>query len=164
MLYLGKRTLGGCPVLTRGQADVTWAYAAGRVGGEGGIGLSKSSANPQHRRNPRYEPEVTVVNTSLPMLTWLQDEFGGALKARKKQKPHPKQAWAWKLGNHQAASFCNGVLPFLRVKREQALLIIEYMATARPPEHRGQGAELSTVEVAKREAIDRRGRAWKDRR
>lgn len=138
---------------TRRKARTVWAYVAGIIDGEGYIGIDKSKTMPQRRCSPRYQPEVVVVNSYLPLLEWLQREFGGSIMARKKQKDHHKPTWCWKLVNRQAAEFCKDLLPYLLVKKQNAELLIEFMEAAKPPKIRGQGAKLSEAEVANRERL-----------
>lgn len=135
---------------TRGKEPVVWAYVAGLVDGEGTAMLNRMGTKPGW--NTRYQAMITVVNTSLPVLEWLQAEFGGSLRPRKKQKEHHRQAWAWRLGDQKLVEFCKGIQPYLRIKHRQVALLIEFLENKRRTNY-GRGARLSDEEAAWRTEI-----------
>ncbi len=149
---------------TRGKAPELLAYMAGVVDSDGWIGINRSGTNPQRRAYPRYQPQVCVVNTALHLLRLFEIEFGGSILTRRKVKANHKTTYYWKLGDRKAAEFCAVIVPYLRVKRAQAELLVEWMATKHGPEVLGRGAKLSEAEVARREAMYQRYKALNDDR
>jgi len=151
-------------MVTRGKAIDVLAYVAGVVDSDGHIGIDRSATMPQRRTSVRYEAAVVVTNVDRPLMDWLQEEFGGSLRQRKQMLPHHKPTYSWKLSEQQAAGFCEQILPYLRVKKRQAELLIELKAGWQQPEKRGQGAKTSESELARREAIYQRFKALNDDR
>jgi len=128
-------------MVTRGKAIEVLAYTAGVVDSDGHIGIDRSATMPQRRTSVRYEAAVVVTNTDRPLMDWLQSEFGGSLRQRQQDKPHHKPTYSWKLSEQQASGFCQEILPYLRVKKQQAALLIELkagVATAGQARPRGQ--------------------------
>lgn len=149
---------------TRGKADVaTLAYLAGIIDGEGHIGINVNLKNPQRRTSPRYQSELVIVNSDKPLFEWLAENFGGAVGPRKKAEDHHKQTWRWKVGDKQAATILEAVLPYLRIKRKQAELLIEFVREG-APKPAGMGARLTEAELKRRQRIYREIAVLNDRR
>ncbi len=143
------------------------AYVAGVLDSDGWIGMNRTNrtvalAN-QRRVSVRYQPQITVVNTYRPILEDFHEAFGGSISTRKKDKPHHKDIHYWRIGDRNAAEVCRLVLPYLRAKRAQAELCLEWATTARNPAP-GRGAKLSTEELAYRESIYLRYKGLNDDR
>jgi hypothetical protein len=152
------------PMATRGKAPELLAYMAGVTDSDGWIGINRSLTRPQRRANARYQPQVTIVNTSMALMELFQSEFGGSIVRRQKVKENHKQTYYWRLGDRKAAAYCEQILPYLLVKKEQAKLLIEFMAGVHGAEQKGQGAKLSQEECDRREAIYMRYKALNDDR
>lgn len=150
---------------TRGkQPDVSnyppevWAYAAGFLDGEGHIGINKAMPRPGWRSRattPRYDAAVVVVGTVKEPIAWLQDHFGGALRQRPAQKAGWKDQWVLAIGGKQAAEFCRGLLPYLKVKHRQATLLVEFEDT-KTPTPKGHRRVTPADELVRREAYRNR--------
>lgn len=116
-------------------------YAAGIIDGEGSIGISELRPNyePGNRRKRRKSPsfrcwvQVTMTDPVVPV--WLAETFGGTANTREHLNPPANARWkpytVWVLQHQRASEFCALVLPFLRVKKEQAELVISYYADPR---------------------------------
>src|SRR5258708_36540022 len=128
----------------------TLAYVAGLFDGEGSIviGCSLKKAD---RRNPAYWLQVGITNTDRELIDWLHNTFGGHISdnshgpSRKEQRP----CWAWRIMSKEAKGFLIRILPYLRTKKQQALIAIEFQ------EHMTACAStkaLTTQLVAVREA------------
>lgn len=89
------------------------AYIAGLVDGEGCIGFT------QVGQYKTWAVRVTITNTNLSILEWVQSIFGGRI-----QSFHGKKEW--KVGYHldirwdSAVAFLEAIEPWLRIKKEQA--------------------------------------------
>ena len=102
-------------------------YTAGIIDGEGTITLSikKSAVN---NRNFRM-PVVSVSSTTLEILTFLKENYGGHISTQKVQQAHYKQSWSWKLTYNDAISLCEKISHLLlepEKRRRAELLINEY--------------------------------------
>ena len=110
------------------------AYAAGIIDGEGCIGIEKSTRGSdyrwrQNKRGYRMSVYVTVCNTNLELLEWLEQRFGGYIKEERHRHLGWKRAWAWRLCSIQAGNLLKLVIPYLIVKRRQAEIAIELQNT-----------------------------------
>jgi len=139
-------------MVTRGNVLTVahWAYAAGIVDGEGCITIKRTKAIGTYRR-PRYIANVSVVNSNIHMIEWLHENFGGSFFARKKQRDFHKNTWAWDASALVAAKFCEGILPYLLAKREQAEIVLDLMNGPRI-----QAVSVSDTEFARREGLVQR--------
>lgn len=102
-------------------------YAAGLFDGEGSI-LILAEQNAKHRLR------IKIANTDYAVIEWLQSIFDGTasdnLSPTRKRKPNEKDAWEWRLNGKEASQFLMLITPFLKVKREQARIAIEFQEYA----------------------------------
>lgn len=92
------------------------AYLAGILDGEGCISASK----------PPIHISVQVSNTDLPLLEWLAENFGGSITLKKQPG---KTAYVWQRKARSTKPLLEAALPYLRVKRKQAVLALNFVAT-----------------------------------
>ena len=95
------------------------AYLAGIVDGEGTVTLSRN------HRNEMPCPVVSVSNTSLPLLKWIQKRAGGIITSKNTRKPHHAVSYVWRLRHDKAIWILNEVKKYLIVKRKHADLITQ---------------------------------------
>lgn len=126
------------------------AYAAGIIDGEGCITIKRTGVVGAKRR-PRHIANVSVVNSCLLMVEWLHRTFGGSIFKRKRQSAHHKETWAWDASAKIAVYVCEGVMPYLIAKREQAEIVIDLMAGPRL-----QAVSISLGELERREMLSKR--------
>jgi hypothetical protein len=109
---------------------VTLAYVAGLFDGEGSIVIGCSKVPPNHpvRKSPNYWLQVGITNTDRELIEWLHGTFGGHISdnshspSRKKQRP----CWAWRTMSKDANAFLQAITPYLRTKKEQAVIAINF--------------------------------------
>jgi hypothetical protein len=89
------------------------AYFAGLFDGEGCVGFARVRSS--------YFVRVLVVNTNREVLEYLQECFGGDIKAHRR-KSGWKQSWQWRLSWSAAINFLELIEPWLRIKENQAHL------------------------------------------
>jgi hypothetical protein len=105
----------------------TLAYVAGLFDGEGSI-VIRCCAGRTKQRNPSYGLQVGITNTDRELIEWLRGTFGGHISdnshcpSRGKQRP----CWAWRLVSREAHAFLQVILPYLRTKKPQAVIAIEF--------------------------------------
>lgn len=117
--------------------STTAAYAAGLVDGEGYIGIHSRQRAGGLRY---YSGRITVGMTepALPALEEIRAEWGGSLTKNREETERWAAAWAWSLQGREAVGVCRLLMPYLRVKRQQAAIVIameEFKASL--PTHRG---------------------------
>ena len=139
---------------TRGKQVGTekLSYLAGMLDADGCISISKMKAGKQRTANPRYVLGLNVTNTSLSLMNWLIEHFGGRYKARKQLLPHHKITYSWFYENGKAAEVLRLVKPFLVIKEKQASVGIELVDGWKTPTG-GQGAQTSKEEIERREGL-----------
>lgn len=107
-------------------------YTAGIIDGEGTITLTikKSALN---NRNFRM-PVVSVSSTTLEILTFLKENYGGHISSHKIYKDHHKQSWSWKLTYNDAIDLCEKIHPLLlepEKRRRAKMLVTEYRSVTK---------------------------------
>ena len=115
--------------------QAAWAYLAAMIDGEGWIGIVKTfktgKATQQRFRNGRLRPvryklRITITNSHRGPMDWLLVQFGG--KAYASTKPTGTVVWMWVCSESAQERTLRGVLPYLIVKRENALIGLEFRA------------------------------------
>ena len=98
--------------------------------GEGSIsiGLCKPRINSAGRKTrSSLKLQVTVVNTNRSVLDWILETFGIGTVGRKcEAQPHRQECHSYRVTDFGAEQVIRALLPHLRVKREQALLALEF--------------------------------------
>jgi hypothetical protein len=122
--------------------NVDWSYLAALVDGEGTLslyhhgGISSSGSN--------YDStacRMSIYNTFEPIMKWLVQTFGGVYYAKSRRNPKHKIEYDWRpKGRKNQENFLLGILPYLKIKREQALILLEYI---RLPHNNGFDATLA---------------------
>ena len=106
-----------------GLTETDIAYMAGIFDGEGWVGVNCSKPYGAHK-SPRYTLQMGVANTYIPVLEMFVDEFGGYIK---KQSKANKQCYSWRASSHRAKLVLETLMPYLKIKKEQAIIAIEYI-------------------------------------
>ena len=106
------------------------AYTAGLVDGEGCILITKWTQQRDPNTSPaaQYRLKVQVTNCDPEICYWLKDtftKFTGCVSVHVPLKPW-KTRYVWAVTGKKASKFLEVILPFLKVKRPQALLAIDY--------------------------------------
>ena len=97
-------------------------YVAGYMDGEGCIRavLAKNGKNAAGLH-------VFITNTYLPILQDFERQFGGKTSLRNISNKNHKSQYQWRISNRKdIKSFLSKILPYLREKRAQAELALEY--------------------------------------
>lgn len=107
-------------------ADI--AYLAGIIDGEGTIYIGFDKTRGYHLR-------FYVVNTDKRLIDWLKTTFGGSVYSRKSLKnPNWRRKYEWI--NVNPEDMLPEILPFLKIKKEQAMLAIKFRKTFVKKKHR----------------------------
>ncbi len=105
------------------------AWMAGFVDGEGCLGVYRQR-RPKSRRGSEYlySPHVAVANTNREILELFKLHFGGGirpLQRRGAQKP----CYYWRVSSDAAIRFALAVHSYLKLKKFQSELILEFGKT-----------------------------------
>lgn len=101
------------------------AYFAGLFDGEGCISINKTkgSKNKPYSR-PGFQLRVSVTNTNFDILYKLQDSYGGKVYSR--EKKNARTYGNWITVSNQCIKPLTIWLPFLIIKKEQALVALNF--------------------------------------
>lgn len=132
------------------------AYIAGFFDGEGCICIGKARKQPGYR-NPIYTLYISIANTNRDVIDFIQSVFPASAVSRKRKepKPHWKTIWVWNCSARQARKFLTFVLPYLRVKFQQAELALEFQELK---SRTGRSHKLTDGELAAYEDYHKRMR------
>lgn len=131
--------------------EIDRAYAAGILDGEGCVHVAKNNA--KRLRKPYHQLRVMVSMTDQSPVIWLAERFGGSVYTKVHTAPtkaHWRPLHMWTLVGRQAHAFLEKVLPYLKVKRQQAVLGLELQSLAG---HRSR--PITEEQFARREDIRR---------
>lgn len=104
----------------------TKAYVAGLMDAEGCFSIYK----PKVKENgpcTNYQPRIVLSSVDLPIIKWLVTNFGGFFT---KHIPTKGRVWyQWNLnGKKVAPGFLSDILPYLKIKKAEALVLQEFYA------------------------------------
>lgn len=108
------------------SAETVNAYIAGIIDGEGSILLSRSRAKDHYRH-----PVVSVSSTTLGLLEFLKQHYGGHISSHKTYQDHHKKSWSWKIGYSSAIEILINILPYMLEPKKiyRAKLLIDVYPT-----------------------------------
>lgn len=133
--------------------DFSDAYAAGFFDAEGSVSIVGGGKT--------YNLLVSVANTARDILDRFSERFCGAVYVKdrtpKRDGFNRRVAWNWHASCKTADKFLESILPYLVVKKDQALLGIEYQAKKRVSA-RGTTAAISEFYRGKMTELNRRGK------
>lgn len=99
-----------------------WAYFAGLIDGEGCIGINKFRIKNHYTY---WRLRIQVTNTDSNICFWLKRELGGCVSTH-----HPHFPWStryvWAITGKKAGELLKKILPYLRIKKFQAELAIQF--------------------------------------
>lgn len=118
------------------------AYLAGLFDGEGYVGIVRRKTK---TRKPYYHNlQVEVANTHKPTIDRVNKLFPGCVYSYKPTKLTRKLCWDWRVSSHNAVRFLKTILPYLRIKRVQAVLGIQFQKE-KSQAHRNGGLTPKTL-------------------
>lgn len=108
------------------------AYIAGMIDGEGCISISRKK-DLSMKRGVAYRLVVIIASTNTEVLPWIAEVTGvGHVKkiVNRWQLTH-KDAYNWHVWSVKAAELLKQTLPYMIIKKQQALLGIEFIESKR---------------------------------
>lgn len=112
------------------KPNPNWPYLAGIFDGEGCVHIADFKmhlANPD-RQQQAYRLDIHITTTSKELAHWLVKEVGGKFYKRESTNPNWKDAYRWEIsGRKNRERFFKGILPYLVIKREHALLALAFL-------------------------------------
>jgi hypothetical protein len=140
--------LAGAVVQHLSVADL--AYLAGLLDGEGSICILKRVRNGRIR----HWLEISIGNTDYEVLEWVRDTFGGHLSSNAQTNTeHSHKVWRWRANTQEAAGILRDVTPYVRIKRAQVALAIEFQDHFSGRDYRHTRSRVTEGELTWREAM-----------
>jgi hypothetical protein len=99
-------------------------YLSGVFDGEGTIAIVKNK--PGGKRCIYHCPRLIITNTDFNLMLWLKQNFEGNIRTLKPQKQNHKSCYQWIIGNKKALNLLGKMLPYLIVKKEKAVYVLNY--------------------------------------
>jgi len=115
-------------------SELDKAYLAGFIDGEGTVTavfrLTASS------RREAVHCRLSIPNTSLEILEWIQERFGGVMHYKNSlpKKANFKKVYSLYWGGEKCYPVLRDVLPYLKIKHRQAEILLELSALVIPRE------------------------------
>jgi len=106
--------------------DVKIGYLAGIIDGEGCVYVNRRKASGR-RKTPGYSVKVVVSITSYPLVQWFIDNANLTSICHNQPKGNRKEKWVCTWNNSKAEHLLNAVLPYLVIKKQQAILGLELL-------------------------------------
>lgn len=150
--------------------DLTCAYLAGVMDSDGWFTIKRHAANAKYRESFTYSEFAGCGQTRPEAVELLRAAFGGTIRLRgRKTTGDWRPMYYWVVGNRMAADAASTLRPHLRIKAEQADLVIAIRASKDAPRRydpsaTGRARPLDPAVVADRHDAYLRIRALNDRR
>tara|TARA_R110002020_G_scaffold168090_1_gene356764 strand:+ start:18350 stop:18742 length:393 start_codon:yes stop_codon:yes gene_type:complete len=119
------------------HTDIGLAYLAGYIDGEGCFTVSSGT-------------RIAVSNTYIPGLLKMQERWGGSVRRMSGTNPNARTGWQWQLGGENCRHLLRLLLPYLKEKRDQAELVLEWFAA--PP--KSLTRSVAKAELSRLKRID----------
>lgn len=131
------------------------AWLAGFIDGEGSVTLVwKWAENPERRAT--LVPAVGISNTRIDILREIQREYGGSLQVLCRKPQHKPNGYL-ALQYNRAYKILRAVRPYLKLKTQQADIVLAYETMAK---FQSSGRMRAEVQTTNHDGITRRGRRW----
>lgn len=127
------------------EADLS--YIAGFFDGEGCCGI-KQIKRPHAIHHCAY---VTVSQVRPEVLYWMQSHFGGSIMWKKPRRN--SGIWAWQLSNKKALAFLSAVIPYLKIKKSEAELVVSAFTVRVRNKRAGVPTDIQEAREAARQKV-----------
>jgi hypothetical protein len=116
------------------QSDKTkCSYLGGLIDGEGNICIWRTEARSHDfevsgKTYGSFNMRLHIANTSVTLMKWLISNFGGVYHCKVEATDKHKAVYEWRpKGENNTKKILLAVLPYLVIKREQAILALKYI-------------------------------------
>jgi hypothetical protein len=109
--------------------ETDYAYCAGLIDSDGTIYIDRFTDKRKSHSLYNYVLRVKVGQSDEESVRWLSEVFGGKYRlyvGRASGKYNRKGLYYWAANNQKAAAFLRHLLPYLKIKKKQAVLAIVF--------------------------------------
>jgi len=106
--------------------QIELAYFAGFFDGEGSVSITKAGSK------NHYRLQCGITQTNHRLLILFKDNFGGGItemSTHYEARWGRKQCWRWWITDTKAGEFLSIILPYLKLKKGEAQVAIEFLTT-----------------------------------
>lgn len=103
-------------------------YFAGIMDGEGSISIRRAKSQAKNHEY-QYRAYLQIGMTSREVLDWVKENIGGSYSKGTNDSVIAKAAYNWTMNPIDGAKVLEQILPYLVLKKRQALVFIEYAKT-----------------------------------
>lgn len=109
------------------------SYLGGLVDGEGNICIWRTEARAHDYKTSgktysSFNLRLHIANTSVTLMKWLVSNFGGVYHMKREATERHAAAYEWRpKGEGNTKRVLLAILPYLVIKREQAILALKYI-------------------------------------
>lgn len=128
---------------------IVLAYVAGTIDSDGCIAIKKTKKS-KRLISPHYTLQVLLNSPDGRQIDYLYGNYGGRIY--KTYANSGKIIWRWEVASRRAANLCKKLIPFLRYKKEQAELAVQFQSKI----ERHRAKQLPIYEVERREKLYRK--------
>lgn len=112
------------------MSKAKYGYLAAIIDGEGC--LSIGAGRRQKWGVINYNSIVSVANTDIRLIKWLQENFGGNFFTAKQATPRNKIPYVWRLLKKKDIELLLlAIMPYLIIKKERAAILLDFVRLPR---------------------------------
>ncbi len=115
---------GFCMDTMRQRSQMTDAYVAGLIDGEGCISIAKY----RQQRNFSVRVEIGMSSKAMLLLKWVQEVYGGAIRLTRKKSEKWDAAYTWGVYGQKGSAFLRVIGPLLKLKQQNAKVALQLQA------------------------------------
>jgi hypothetical protein len=138
------------------MSKMIYAYLAGAVDADGFITIQRSrrTKGANHKHAPTYYiAKIGFTETDPTIPTLLKEHFGGSsFDHQPTRNPTHKRVYMWQATNLQAEIAISALFPYLRLKRRQAEIALDFIRLAKRHNGRKLSGRLTPEIIAERQA------------
>lgn len=131
------------------------AYLAGIVDGEGYVGIKRATR--KDSKSPIFHERIQVRMIHEPAIQLLTDTLGGNYYRESMAQRKGRPLYCWQASDAAACNVLRALMPFLRIKRNNALAVLALRKSKEDPRARRRGSPAGRVMdpaiVAERHAL-----------
>jgi len=118
------------------------AYFAGLFDGEGSICITRHK--PKRGISEQHTLLCLLSMTNREAVSAFRDCFGGGMTVHERSNGKRKLMWGWVMSSNKARIFLESILPFLRIKKAEAVIAIEFQT--RKKQYNGKPVPIAEIE------------------